>query len=114
MSAAGPIEQIHLHVSDIAAAKDFYAGKLGLPLIAAGDDLAIFDTGQAKLIVTKGEGAARGVVFGFTVRSLEAAVAALIAADVRIVVPPRTEDWGGRVAKVADPDGNVLSFIQYP
>ena len=114
MSTVGPIEQIHLRVTDIAAARAFYAGKLKLPLVAAGDDLAIFDTGQAKLILEKGEAAAKGVEFGFTVESLEATVAALIAANVRIVVPPRTEDWGGRVAKVADPDGNTLSLVQYP
>jgi predicted enzyme related to lactoylglutathione lyase len=114
MSAIGPIEQIHLCVRDIAAAKAFYAGKLKLPLVAAGDELAIFDTGQAKLIVAKGEAAASGVEFGFTVASLEAALAALIAADVRVAVPPRTEPWGGRVAKIADPDGNLLSLVQYP
>ncbi len=114
MSTVGPIEQIHLRVTDIAAAKAFYVGQLKLPLIAAGDDLAIFDTGQAKLILTKGEAAAKGVEFGFTVQSLEATLAALIADDVRIVVPPRTEEWGGRVAKIADPDGNTLSLVQYP
>jgi len=110
----GPIEQIHLSVSDILAAKDFYAGKLQLPLIAAGDDLAIFDTGQAKLIVARGEGTGKGVELSFTVPSLEAALAELIAADVRIAAAPRTEPWGGRVAKIADPDGNLVSIVQYP
>lgn len=114
MSALGPIEQIHLSVSDILAAKDFYSGKLKLPLIAAGDDLAIFDTGQAKLIVARGEGSGKGVELSFTVASLEAALAELIASDVRVAVPPRTEPWGGRVAKVADPDGNLISIVQYP
>ncbi len=114
MPAIGPIEQITLHVRDIGAAKSFYSGKLKLPLIAAGDELAIFDTGQAKLIVAKGEAPAAGVEFGFTVASLEAALAELIAADMRVAVPPRTEPWGGRVAKIADPDGNMLSLVQYP
>ncbi|MBI3505428.1 MAG: VOC family protein [Proteobacteria bacterium] len=114
MSVIGPIEQIHLTVRDIAAAKAFYAGKLKLKMVAAGDDLAIFDTGQAKLILAKGDGAAKGVEFGFTVESLEAAIAELIAADVRIAAPPKTEEWGGRVARIADPDGNTLSLVQYP
>ncbi|MBL8807685.1 MAG: VOC family protein [Rhodospirillales bacterium] len=114
MAVVGPIEQILLPVRDIGAARRFYGGVLKLAAIADGEDLAIYDTGQAKLILFRSDAPATGIELAFTVASLEAALAELVAADVRIVSPPRTEPWGGRTAKIADPDGHVHSLVQYP
>ena len=115
MSAIGPIELIRLRVRDLESAKNFYGGTLKLALVASDAQMAIFDTGQAKLVVEQGLASPSAAVeLGFTVASLETAVAAAIAADVEILAPPATEAWGGRVAAVADPDGNRLSLIQYP
>ena len=115
MSAIGPIELVRLRVRDLEAAKNFYGQVLMLRLVASDPQMAIFDTGQAKLVIEQGAGAPSSAIeLGFTVASLEAAVAAAIAADVKILAPPATEAWGGRVAAIADPDGNRLSLIQYP
>lgn len=119
MNAVGPIELVRLRVRDLDAAKNFYGDVLKLPLVAADAQMAIFDTGQAKLVVEREHSGAASasspaVELGFTVASIEAAVAAAIAADVAVLAPPATEAWGGRVAAIADPDGNRLSLIQYP
>lgn len=115
MSAVGPIELVRLRVRDLEAAKNFYGKLLKLPLVAADAQMAIFDTGQAKLVVEQGTAAPSSAIeLGFTVASVETAVAAAIAADIKILAPPATEAWGGRVAAIADPDGNRLSLIQYP
>jgi len=115
VSPVGPVELIRLRVRDLEAAKNFYGNTLKLNLVAADAQMAIFDTGQAKLVVEQGAATPSSAVeLGFTVASLEAAVAAAIAADVKILAPPATEAWGGRVAEIADPDGNRLSLIQYP
>lgn len=115
MRALGAIEQVTLAVADLDAAKDFYGARLGLPLVAAGDDLAIYDTGQAKLIVARATGApTTGLELGFTVASLDNALARLVGTGARVAVPPRTEEWGGRTAKFADPAGNLVTLVQYP
>lgn len=31
-----------------------------------------------------------------------------------LIRPPQPEPWGGRVATVADPDGNYLQFLELP
>ncbi len=115
MRVLGAIEQITLAVADLDAAKDFYGTRLGLPLVAAGDDLAIYDTGQAKLIVARATGTpTTGLELGFTVASLDGSLARLVGAGARVAVPPRTEEWGGRTAKFADPAGNLVTLVQYP
>ena len=115
MSAVGPLELIRLRVRDLEAAKNFYGNLLKLTLVAADAQMAIFDTGQAKLAIEQGLSAPSAAIeLGFTVASVETAVAAAIAADIKILAPPATEAWGGRVAAIADPDGNRLSLIQYP
>jgi len=115
MSAVGPIELVRLRVRDLEAAKNFYGNLLKLTLVAADTQMAIFDTGQAKLVIEQGTAAPSAAIeLGCTVASVETAVAAAIAADIKILAPPATEAWGGRVAAIADPDGNRLSLIQYP
>jgi predicted enzyme related to lactoylglutathione lyase len=115
VSAVGPIELIRLRVRDLEAAKNFYGNLLKLTLVAADTQMAIFDTGQAKLVIEQGTDAPSAAIeLGFTVARVETAVAAAIAANIKILAPPATEAWGGRVAAIADPDGNRLSLIQYP
>jgi len=115
MSLVGALELVRVRVRDLAAARGFYGDTLKLALVAADAAIAVYDTGQAKLVLEQDAAAAPGTIeLGFTVASLETALAALVAADVRVVVPPKTEAWGGRTALVADPDGNRLALIQYP
>ena len=33
---------------------------------------------------------------------------------VRLTAPPEAQDWGGVLAHFADPDGNILTLVQYP
>jgi predicted enzyme related to lactoylglutathione lyase len=115
MNPIGPIELVRLRVRDLGAAKIFYGKTLKLTLVAADAQMAIFDTGQAKLVIEQGAASpSPAIELGFTVTSIETAVATAIAEGVKIIAPPVTEAWGGRVATIADPDGNRLSLIQYP
>jgi catechol 2,3-dioxygenase-like lactoylglutathione lyase family enzyme len=47
----GPIEAVRVFTTKLADARRFYADTLGLPEMSATDAMAMFDTGQAKLIV---------------------------------------------------------------
>jgi predicted enzyme related to lactoylglutathione lyase len=115
MNLVGPIELLRVRVRDLGAAQAFYGDRLGLGLIAADAQMAIYDTGQAKLVIEQGAAnPSEAIELGFTVVDLNAAIAAALAADVKILAAPTTQAWGGRVAVVADPDGNRLSLIEYP
>ncbi len=47
----GPIEAVRVFTTRLAEARRFYADTLGLSEMTANDAFAMFDTGQAKLIV---------------------------------------------------------------
>lgn len=78
----GPIEAVRVFTTKLAKARRFYADALGLPEMSATDAMAMFDTGQAKLIVEQvdlGDPEAAGLVgrfaaFSFTVANMETAL----------------------------------------
>jgi catechol 2,3-dioxygenase-like lactoylglutathione lyase family enzyme len=47
----GPIEAVRVFTTNLAKTRRFYAEILGLREVVVSDAIAIFDTGQAKLIV---------------------------------------------------------------
>lgn len=118
----GPIEAVRVFTADTGKAVPFYRDALGLTLIHEADGLAIFDTGQAKLILEQvdpdeAEVAAlvgRFAGVSFTVPDVEAAYSALTDRGVVFDGAPEPQDWGGVLAHLRDPDGNVLSLVQYP
>lgn len=38
----------------------------------------------------------------------------LASRGVDVVGWPETQPWGGTLAHIADPDGNVLTLVEYP
>ncbi|MEQ9491655.1 MAG: VOC family protein [Alphaproteobacteria bacterium] len=122
MSPALTIGAVRVFTADIDAARDFYDKKLGLPLLHHDDETAIFDTGQAKLIVeaadpSTGEEAeliGRFTGFSFTVDSVAACFSDLRLKGVTFDGFPETQEWGGALAFFFDPDGNVLTLVEYP
>jgi predicted enzyme related to lactoylglutathione lyase len=52
--------------------------------------------------------------FSFAVDDAGAACAELAARGVKIVGEPEVQPWGGILAHVADPDGNVITLVKYP
>jgi len=108
-----------LHVSNAAAAKDFYCGKLGFQLEFAhrGDEslpdpcyMGLSRDGVwMHLSSFSGDGVAGGVV-NLLVGSVDEMHVEFVAKGVAIAVEPVDQTWGTREMYVRDADGNCLRF----
>ena len=108
------IAYVNVFVSDLKQAVGFYESRLGLTLghsaeehgyasFRAGDvhlGLAVAGADQSELV-----GRHTGV--GFAVEDLEAEHARLSGLGVSFSQPPTRQPWGGFMALMADPDGNL-------
>jgi predicted enzyme related to lactoylglutathione lyase len=106
---------VNVFVSDLAHAVEFYRGKLGFDLEFSSEEhgyasltiegfrlgLAVPGGDQAELV-----GRHTGV--GLAVSDLEATHARLSGLGVAFDMPPTRQPWGGFMALLADPDGNVF------
>lgn len=116
---------LRIFVRDIVAARDFYAGALGLRLIADGVEhgYCVFDVGGADLVVetvpTDAPADEQALVGRFTgvsfaVDDIVATHARLQSQGVAFGGAPETQPWGGVLATLVDPAGNELQLVQYP
>jgi catechol 2,3-dioxygenase-like lactoylglutathione lyase family enzyme len=118
----GAIEAVRVFTNRLAEARRFYADTLGLPQIVGTDTMAMFDTGQARLIVEyvdPDDPEAKGLVgrftaFSFTVADMAKAVEDLRLHPIEWVGLPERQPWGGVLSHFKDPDGNILTLVQYP
>ena len=128
----GPIEAVRVFTTHLAQARRFYGETLGLAELFADEAMVMFATGQAKLIVERVEAGdpeasgpeasgpeASGLVgrfaaFSFTVADMAAAASALRERAVAFLGPPERQGWGGVLAHFKDPDGNILTLVEYP
>lgn len=116
------IGAVRIFTADMDSARKFYREKMGLTLLHHDDETAIFDTGQAKLIVEaadpstveEAELIGRFTGFSFTVDSVAEWFSTLRAKGVSFDGFPETQEWGGALAFFYDPDGNVLTLVEYP
>ncbi len=122
---AGSRLQSIVWTSRIADAETFYRDVLGLTLRTKSDGALVFDVGGSDLRVSPVPSTTRGehTVMGFAVTNLDRAIAGLRA---RGVVFERFDGFahdengavvspdGARVAWFRDPDGNILSVVQFP
>ena len=112
--------------TDLARARAFYEGVLGLPLSADSAPIAlVFDANGTMLRITAvaNHAPAPFTVLGWDVESIERTVESLEAAGVGMLRYPGVNEnlphgiWkspgGARVAWFHDPDGNVLSVTQF-
>ncbi len=109
-----------LHVSNSAAAEDFYCGQLGFHRKFAhrpeGVESDPCYMGLARdgvwlhLSSFSGDGVSGGVV-NLIVEDVDALHAELIAKGVRIDAGPVDQTWGTREMYVKDVDGNTVRFI---
>ncbi len=113
------IAYVNLFVTDLDRAVAFYRDHLGLDhqMTDAEHGYASFQAGPVRLGLARVEGehahlAGRHTGVGFDVEDLEAEHARLAKLGVRFPQPPRREPWGGFMALVEDPDGNVLYLDQ--
>ncbi len=106
-----------LQVADIDAARDFYAGYLGLS-----DEefnlgwVARFtspETGAKIQVVTRDASAPEDPVISVRVDDVDDAYREAQRFGYEIVHPLTTEPWGVRRFFVRAPDGNVLNILQH-
>ena len=114
-----------IFVRNIDAAKQFYAGKLGLKVKDDGSPhgYCVFAGGTADIVVeTVGNDApqdeqvlvGRFTGLSFAVVDVLAKCAELSAAGVQFSGQPEKQPWGGILATFSDPSGNELQFVQHP
>ena len=109
-----------------AAARPFYAGALGLPIIAEDDfavTFALAGGAQLRLTDLPGHLAQGHTVLGWAVADIGAALADLRGKGVSFKIYPgfgqdadgiwSAPGGGAKVAWFSDPDGNVLSLTQF-
>ena len=123
MLAAARLQTI-VWTSRTAEAERFYGNVLGLPLKGRSHGALLYDVGGSELRVSPIPATAPSAhtVVGFAVADLDAVMAALTARGVHWERFPglpqdgsgvlRTSE-GARVAWFRDPDGNLLSIVQY-
>ena len=112
-----------VYVRDFEGALRFYRDTLELPLrfadekfgfasfatAGAGFTIArvdLADPAQARLV-----GRHTGIAFG--VDDLQKTYESWRARGVRFELPPTRQPWGGTLAQLADPEGNLLTLDQY-
>ena len=122
---SGPVRiwYVTVYVRDFERALAFYRDVLGLPLRFADEKFgfASFATPGAGFTLAKvdeTDPAQRGLVgrhtgIAFGVDDLDGAYAAWRARGVSFPLPPTEQPWGGRLAQLSDPEGNLLTVDQF-
>ena len=114
-----------LFVSTLEASRDFYAGTLGLQLVADGSRLGycVFAAGPVSLVVERVEPDApdddqalvgRFSGLSFAVDDIAKTHRELADKGVVFTEEPARQAWGGIVATFKDPSGNQLQLAQHP
>ena len=109
------IAYVNVHVSDLGRSLVFYRDILGLPLAFADSEhgYASYFAGPISLgivVASESDSARPGVHtgIGFNTADLAAEYARLRELGVAFTMPPSRQPWGGFMAMLADPDGNVF------
>lgn len=113
------IAYVNVFVTDLARSVAFYRDALGLELEFASPDhgYASFAAGPVRLgLALPGPDqpalVGRHTGVGLQVDDLEAEHARLAGLGVRFTMAPTRQPWGGFMALLADPDGNVFYLDQ--
>jgi len=111
------MKNIVIFVTDLAKAKAFYVDLLGLPLAGQSEMLMEFFPGATTTLgvalalqdeARKLVGRHTGITL--TVEKIEELCKALAEGGARFVEPLESSPWG-KMAVVADPDGNQLALV---
>jgi predicted enzyme related to lactoylglutathione lyase len=119
MSAVGieAIGQVAIAVQDVDRAAAFYEHVLGLTLLFRFPGLAFFDCGGVRLMLSRPEEPAfdRTSILYYRVADIDVAAAAITAAGVPLVHPPRVVHRDARhalwMAFLQDTEGNHLAWM---
>ena len=111
---------ITLWTSDLDKMFRFYNDVLRLPLHSRHDDFIAFELGEVRFhIGLHGEvqGASSDpfrIMPHLGVDDIHAEALRMAEAGVEFIRPPEQEHWGGWIATLKDPDGNILQLLQLP
>jgi catechol 2,3-dioxygenase-like lactoylglutathione lyase family enzyme len=114
------IRYVRVFVTDLVAARRFYAQILGLNILWEYENKAIgFDLGPVLIVedVSSEEDrnerdlAGRYVGCSIEVEDIQATYSELVAKGVHFTAPPEKQEWGGTLAHFEDPAGNVLTLV---
>ena len=113
---------ITLWTGDLEQMLRFYRDILRLPLHSfhEAEGFAAFQLGELRFNVGRHSavsGASRDplrIMPHLGVSDIHAEHARLAAAGVAFIRAPEQEHWGGWVATLKDPDGNVLQLLEFP
>ena len=111
------IGQIALTVDDLAQAKDFYQNTLGLKFLFEAGNLAFFQCGEVRLMLTTPEKQEPrgGTILYYKVSDINATCAAIKARGVSLLQEPhlvaRMPDHDLWMAFLNDPAGNTLGIM---
>jgi lactoylglutathione lyase len=101
-----------LGVGELERAIVFYRDLMGFPLVHANptDSFAQFDAGGIglKIVGKHPPTSSQHSVVEIVVEDIQAAHAELSAKGVEFPLPPTRQPWGGWLAQLRDPDGNLL------
>lgn len=114
------VRQIAITVSDVAVAKRFYHGVLGLKfLFDAGPNLAFLECGRLRLMLSTPQGAGevgKNSTLYFQTQGVESTYEAVVAAGAKPERAPQLtakmpdhELW---IGFVRDPDGNLVGLLE--
>ncbi len=97
---------------------DFYRDTLGLEPHSVRPDFVAFRWGDVRLSIgahTRVKGGAKDpyrIMVNLSVRDIHSFYEDALERGVRFVRPPEQEHWGGYVATLEDPDGNLVQLLQ--
>ena len=115
------IHGVRVFVTDWEKALEFYSETLDMPIAFAASEAgwAELDTGAAHLALERvdpsdAEAAdltGRFVAVSLKVEDIQATYDELTARGVEFLGPPEEHSWGGVLAHLRDPEGNVLTLL---
>ena len=111
---------ITLWTDDLGNMFNFYHDLLRLPLHSRRDDFIAFELGEIRFNVglhdrISGQSAdPYRVMPHLGVDDIHGVCRRLQEAGVEFIRPPEQEHWGGWIATLKDPDGNILQLLQLP
>lgn len=115
------LHTVRVYAGDFAAAYAFYAETLGLGVKAGGPEgpFALFDVGGGQLALERmaphhpayDELVGRFSGLSLMVGDLTAVHEELVGKGVEFMAPPQQQSWGGGIAHLRDPAGNIVSLV---
>ena len=111
---------ITLWTADLEAMFLFYHDVLRLPLHSRHDDFIAFELGDIRFNiglhgrVHGGSADPYRVMPHLGVDDIHEECQRLTGLGVEFIRPPEQEHWGGWIATLKDPDGNILQLLQLP